>query len=288
MPYLIRASALIGALLASSAAFAQDTTSAAAPPPSPDVDIGRDTITIGAGIADVPSYEGSNTNRLTPAAAARGSISGYNFSTRGTKLFVDIVRNDPGPVVDFQLGPVVSLNFNRTGSIKDRQVEALGKRKTAVELGGYVGIGKTGIITSAYDKLSASVSYVHDVTDIHHSYVITPQIDYGTPLSRKAYVGISADAVYAGNGYADTYFSVTPAGSLRSGLPVYNAGKGWKNYSVSGLAAYSLTGDLLHGLSLVGGVSYSRLLNDFGDSPVTSIAGKRDQWFGAIGLGYTF
>jgi hypothetical protein len=30
------------------------------------------------------------------------------------------------------------------------------------------------------------------------------------------------------------------------------------------------------------------MLNDFGHSPLTSIAGSRHQWQGAIGLAYTF
>ena len=30
------------------------------------------------------------------------------------------------------------------------------------------------------------------------------------------------------------------------------------------------------------------MLNDFGDSPVTRIAGSRSQWQGALGLAYTF
>jgi hypothetical protein len=49
-----------------------------------------------------------------------------------------------------------------------------------------------------------------------------------------------------------------------------------------------LSGDLLDGFKLVAGGNYKRMLNDFGDSPLTSIAGSRNQWQGAIGLAYTF
>jgi outer membrane scaffolding protein for murein synthesis (MipA/OmpV family) len=34
--------------------------------------------------------------------------------------------------------------------------------------------------------------------------------------------------------------------------------------------------------------SYTRLESDFAESPVVSIAGSRNQWLGAVGLGYTF
>ena len=143
----IRFAALAGAALLSATgalpAAAQDTQSPAQPPVAPDVDLGGDSITAGIGLATVPTYEGSDQNRLIPAGAVRGSVSGYSFSTRGTRLFVDLVRNDPGPVFDFQLGPVLSLNFNRTGDSDDARIEALGRKKVAFEAGGYIGIGKT-------------------------------------------------------------------------------------------------------------------------------------------------
>lgn len=281
---------LIGAAALSFAApaFAQDGSSAATPSVAPDVDVGGDSITVGIGAATVPDYEGSNENRIVPFPALRGSISGYSFSTRGPRLFVDLVKNESGPTWDYQLGPVVSLNFNRVGDVDDDRVQALGKKKVALELGGYIGIGKTGVLTSDYDKLSASVAYYHDVTNIHDSFTITPQIDYGTPLSRRAYVGLSGSFSYVGSGYADTYFGVTAAGATRSGLTRYNPDAGWKNWSLSALGTYAITGDLLGGLSAVGGVSYSRLLGDFQRSPLVSTVGDRNQWFGAIGLAYTF
>jgi outer membrane scaffolding protein for murein synthesis (MipA/OmpV family) len=49
-----------------------------------------------------------------------------------------------------------------------------------------------------------------------------------------------------------------------------------------------VTGDLLHGFKLVAGGTYKRLLNDFADSPIVSIAGDRNQWVGGAGIAYTF
>ena len=54
------------------------------------------------------------------------------------------------------------------------------------------------------------------------------------------------------------------------------------------LANQSLTGDLTHGLSLFGTAGYSRLAGDFKRSPIVADRGSAGQWFGAIGLGYTF
>lgn len=235
-------------------------------------------------------YEGSNDYRWVPAPAAVGSVKGYAFLLAGNRASVDLIRNEPGPVWDIQAGPIGVVNFNRSSldSIDDPRVKALGKVKTAIELGGYVGIGKTGVITSPYDKLSVSLSYRHDVAGAHDSGIWQPSINYLTPLSTKAAVGLFATAEHAGRGYAASYFSISPTQSIASGLPTYNARGGWKNYSIGGLATYSLTGNLLHGWKVVAGGTYRRMLNDFGDSPVVSIAGSRNQWLGAVGVAYTF
>ncbi len=247
-----------------------------------------DRLTIGVGATIVPSYEGSDNMVLVPMPAATGRVSGFNFTLRGNRAWVDLIPTPGGPGWDFQAGPIVSVNFNRNSRIEDDRVEALGKIPMALEAGGFVGIGRQGVLTSDYDKLTVGVGYLHDVGKVHRSYVLTPSIDYGTPLSRKIFVAINLSADYMGEGYADTYFGVSPAGSVASGLPVFDAGKGWKDWSLGAVAMTSLTGDLTGGLQLVGGVSYRRLLNDAGDSPVTSIAGSPDQWTGILGLAYTF
>lgn len=268
-------------------AAAQD----APPPPRIDVaqaDTNSDTLTIGAGAVFMPTYQGSDDYVLTPVVAARGQYKGVSFFTRGAQLFVDVVPSPPGPGWSFELGPVLAADLNRTGRIGDARVKALGKRKLALEAGGYAGITRTGVITSDYDTLSFRVSYIHDVGAVHRSYIVTPTIDYATPLSKSVLVGLTLSADYAGAGYADTYYSVDAPGSLRSGLPVFAARKGWQDFTVGALAGFSLSGDLRHGAVLVLGAGYSRMQNDFAASPVTRIAGSPDQFYGAVGLGYTF
>ena len=274
-------------------AAAQDTT--AVPPDAgaaaaEAADFDGDSITIGVGAVYLPDYEGSNDYEFTPAPGAIGSIKGFNFVVAGNRASLDLIPNRPGDKIDIQLGPIGVIDFNRSSikSIDDVRVKRLGELDTAIELGGYFGIGKTGVITSPYDRISFSLSYRYDVTGTHDSGILSPTINYLTPLSRKAAVGIFASAEHVEAGYSRTYFSITPAQSIASGLPVYNAHEGWKNYTLGALATVSLTGDLLHGIKLVAGGTYRRMLNDFGDSPLVSIAGSRDQWLGAVGLAYTF
>jgi MipA family protein len=249
----------------------------------------KETITVAAGAGYIPSYVGSDDYVAIPAFGARGSLSGFNFQVRGTQASVDLIRQSDPRALDLQLGPVVNVNLNRTRSIKDAQVKALGELDTAIEVGGYVGIGKTGVITSDYDTLAATITYTHDLANAHDSYKITPAISYGTPLSRKAYVFLSGYADFVGKDYGDYYYGVTPVGALASGLPAYSARKsGALGYGVAALVNISLTGDLTGGLSLVGGAGYYRVSGRYARSPIVAIAGDRDQYYGGVGIAYTF
>ncbi|MCF8706781.1 MipA/OmpV family protein [Rhizorhapis sp. SPR117] len=272
-------------LLAIPSVHAQES----ADPAVPAVDLYGDTLTVAVGGAYLPSYDGSDDYVATPGALVRGRVSNIVFFTRGTTFFIDALpdRNDDG--WDFEVGPVANLRLDRNSQIKDVQVKALGKFDKAFELGGWIGVAKTGVITSAYDNLSFRVSYLRDMGNVHDSYIITPSIEYGTPLSTTAYVGLSLSADYVGKGYGRTYFGVTPGGALASGLPAYAvSGSGFKAAHLSAFATKSLTGDLTHGLSIGAGLSYGRILGKYADSPIVAQAGDADQWRGALGLAYTF
>jgi outer membrane scaffolding protein for murein synthesis (MipA/OmpV family) len=275
------------ATLTAAPAFAQDGSS---PPGVSQADLDRDSVTIGVGAGYIPDYDGSNDYRITPLPAAIGSVKGFNFSVLGNRASVDLIPNKPGPGIDLQFGPIAVINLNRTDhkSIDDDRVAALPERKTAIELGGYAGIGKTGVITSEYDRLSLSVSYRHDVSGVNHSGVWQPSISYLTPLSTKAAVTLFGSMQHVGRGYNQTYFGITPDEAIASGLPAYSAHAGWKDYSIGGAFVYSLTGNLLHGVKIVAGANYTRLLGSAADSPIVRTAGSRSQWLGAVGLAYTF
>ena len=279
--------AAAAAPLAATPALAKD---AGAPSGVSQADLDRDTVTIGVAGAYVPDYQGSNDYRFVPAPAAIGSVDGFNFTLLGNRASVDLIRDKPGPGIDVQLGPIAVVNFNRTDhkSIDDPRVAALPERDTAIELGGYVGIGRTGVFTSDYDRLSVSLSYRHDVSGAHRSGVWQPSVSYMTPLSTKAAVALFGSMQHVGRGYNRAYFGITPDDAIASGLPAYSAHGGWNNYSLGGAFVYALTGDLLHGMKLVTGVNYTRLLGSAADSPIVRTAGARGQWLAGVGLAYTF
>jgi outer membrane scaffolding protein for murein synthesis (MipA/OmpV family) len=264
-------------------AFAQSDPAATS---LPDPNDQSDTLTIGVGGAILPDYEGSNDYRVIPAAAVRGRVGGIAFFSRATYLYADLIPRGAGKL-EFDAGPIVGVRLNRNGKIKDDIVDLLPRRHKAIEIGGFAGVTLHGL-TNPYDALSARVDVVKDVGNGHGSTVITPSIDFGTPLSRHTYVSASLSADWVGGGYADYYYSISPSDTLASGLRTYDADGGFKGWKVGLLANQSITGDLTHGLSLFGTASYGRLAGDFKRSPIVADRGSAGQWLGAVGLAYTF
>lgn len=279
---MLRCFCLFLSLAASAPVLAQPSPAPDAPPAP------RDRVTLGVAGGFGPSYEGSDDTVFRPGGIIQGNVSGFDFAARGTNLFVDLLREKPRAKIDLVFGPVLQLRLERNSNIRDPQVARLGKIKAAFEIGAYAGIGVSAL-TNPFDKLSFDVTYRRDVSGIHDSYLVTPAVSFFTPVSRSTLVlaGISAD--YAGRGYGQRYFGVTPAGSAASGLSPYSVDKGgWKSAGSTLLVVQSLESDPRKGFSLFALGGYSELLGRYRRSPVVREAGKPEQLFGFAGLAYSF
>jgi outer membrane scaffolding protein for murein synthesis (MipA/OmpV family) len=252
----------------------------------PDPNDRSNTFTIAAGVASTPDYEGSDDNHLVPAAAIRGRFAGMDFWSSATWLYLDLIGR-PSSGMDIDFGPIVGARFNRTGDVKDAAVDKLPELDTAIEIGAFGGFSWHGL-TNPYDTLGVRIDVLYDVTGAHESSLITPSVSFGTPLSRSTYVSASASLEWAGGGYADYYYSITPAEGLVAGLPAYDADGGFKHWGLSLTGLQMVTGDLTGGLGVFALGSYKRLSGDFKDSPIVDLRGRASQWMGAIGLTYTF
>ena len=280
-----RVSSLAGCMLALSLpmgtpAFAQEMELPKASEPN--------SLTLGLGAAWAPSYEGSDDYIIVPAGLAFGKIDGFAYYTRATTFYFDLLRDPYDARVDLAFGPAANLRVDRVSRIEDARVKALGELDYAIETGAFASVAVNRVLHE-YDTVTARISWLHDVTDTHDSFIVTPALEYGTPLSRKTYAGLQVSADYVGEDFAATYYGVTPAGAAASGLSPFTLDEGWKNVRVSLLGSYKLQGDLTTGgLGLFGIASYASMLGDFKESPLVSEAGDADQFFVGGGLTYTF
>jgi outer membrane scaffolding protein for murein synthesis (MipA/OmpV family) len=275
----------LAACCLSTPALAQST--GGAPLPSPQEIAAKDSFTVGVGAALIPDYEGSDDYRIIPAGAVRGKVSGISFSTRGAYLYVDLIPQSGK--LGFDAGPILGARFDNRRHTDDPVVKLMLKRKTAIEAGGFVGVSLRGL-TNPYDTLALHVDVLHDIGNAHKSTLVSPNVEFSTPLSRRTYASASVGAEIVSNKFADYYFGVSPADRLATGnqLPLYNPGGGLKNWKASLLLNQSITGDLLGGFSIFGVGQYSRLVGDFKRSPIVSMRGNANQWIGAAGLAFTW
>ena len=280
----LRAGLLFPVLLAAIPAAAQEVTD---PVPEQDAFSG-DYLIVGLGVASVPSYEGSDNNVLIGAGGVTGRIAGIGIGARSGGISLDFVPDGKDSRFGFGLGPVARWHGNRTAHIKDPVVAALGKIKGTIEAGVAGSVTMKRLVTGV-DTLTLSADIRWDATGYGGGTVVSTSLSYFTPLSEAAVFGLSAAADIVDTQYANYNFAVSPAGSLASGLPVFTARGGLKNIGLRSFVGYDLDGNLRNGgLTVVGGLGWSRLYGSAAQSPITSIRGSASQWLFGAGMAYTF
>lgn len=265
----------------SSTAVAQER-----PPREPD----RNRLTIGLGGGIAPEYEGASDYGFQPGGILQGKVEDFDFQVRGTNIYVDLIRDAPGSGLNLIAGPVAQVRFDRTSlkSIKDPRVALLGDRKTAVELGGYIGIGKRGFLIPPA-TLTFDLAFVHDVAGAHRSFIVSPGVALSSPLSQRSFARLGISADYVGRGYGRTYFDVPP---IAAPIPTLNGyatqGAGFKSVGTTFLLTHDLGGDNRKGWGVFALTGYKRLLGQYARSPIVRDAGDADQFLAIAGVAYSF
>ncbi|MXO66994.1 MipA/OmpV family protein [Altererythrobacter endophyticus] len=246
-----------------------------------------DNLTVGVGAVASPSYDGSDDYVISVFPAIRGKVQGIGINPRAGGIALDVIDDDDQPV-SFSFGPTARLRTDRDGKIKDEVVKRLGDLDTALEIGPSAGVSFNGVLHE-YDTVSMNVDVKWDVLGAHDGMTISPSISYFTPLSRGIVTILAVSAEHGNDKFNDYYYSISPAGAVASGLPEYEADGGWNSAGATLIMGVDLDGDLTNGgLALVGVAGYSRQLGDAKKTPLTSIRGDADQFFGGAGIAYTF
>lgn len=247
-----------------------------------------DYLIVAAGSVYTSDYDGSDDYRLAPAAGFRARVGDVRLFSRAMGIGADFIPDGKDSAVSFSLGPVVRYRANRSGKVRDPVVRQLPELDGTFEAGVTMGVSFDGLITEK-DSLSFGSDVRWTVSGNKGGQVITADVSYFTPVSRAAAIGFSFGAAHVNGDYADYNYSVDAAGSAASGLPVYRAKGGWKNWNARLVAGYDLDGNLLNGGWAVGGaISYTRLTGSAARTPITALRGSRDQWLAGAGLAYTF
>lgn len=229
--------------------------------------------TLGLGAAAVPDYEGSEDYTAAPLPIARAQ-KGFQYGQLfGSKLTSNLV-----PHPNFRAGLVADY-IRKRDDVDNSQVDNLKTVDAALMLGGLVGYD----LDLSGGMLGFEVEWTHDVIDGNDGWLLTPQIKYRRKLAEDWRLFAATSLTYASDDYMETYFSITPADSARSGLSTFNASDGFKDVGIDLALAYSITDKW----SVGGLAGWKRLLNDAEDSPVTKV-GNENQYVAGIFLTYSW
>lgn len=272
------------------ASFAIATSAAAQESGRPAQAEDRYSLTFGIGGGIAPEYEGASDYGFQPGGIIQGKVDGFDFQVRGPNIYIDLIRDAPDSEWNVIAGPVAQLRTDRASSsdINDPRVALLGTRDTAVELGGYIGIGKRGFLIPPA-SLTFDLAYVHDVADAHDSFILTPGVALASPLSQRTFASLGVSADYVGKGYGRTYFDTAAIAAPIPTLTGYATdGAGFKSIGTNLLLAHDLGGDNRKGWALFGLGGFKRLLGQYARSPIVREAGDADQFLGVAGIAYSF
>ncbi|MXO61244.1 hypothetical protein GRI89_16995 [Altererythrobacter salegens] len=225
---------------------------------------------VGAGAQVKPQYPGADDVSVLPMFdidRTRGDEP-FEFEAADDSFGFNLVNSG-----GFEFGPAVSL----VGKRKSKEVgTATPNVDRIIEVGAFANywLGENFRLHSEVRR---------GVTG-HEGWEVDGGADVVWRDGDKWLVSLGPRVTWADHKFHDAYFSVTPATSLATGLPVYEANGGLESYGATASGELALT--QRWGLSLY--AKYERLTGDAADSPIVRQYGSRDQFSGGLALSYTF
>jgi MipA family protein len=232
--------------------------------------------TVVAGVAYAPEYEGADKQEIVPLVIGRINDGNRYLAFEGPTLRANVLDN-----TGLEFGPVVNITSKRGRDIQSRAVARLGAIKDAIEVGLFAAISRPAF---GNDRVRLAIQGVQDVSGVHKGWLSTASAGYVWSASPEFSLAGNVTATYASGEYARNYFSVTSAGAIASGLPIFNAKSGIKDVGGALSARYAID----KRWSLFGIGAYKRLVGSSAENPIVKVAGNPNQFVGGIGIGLSF
>lgn len=225
-----------------------------------------------------PDYEGSDDYKVLPVPDVEITYGKHFFFGRDG-LGANLIAND-----DLRLGVAVGFDGGRKSSKNDA-------------LTGFMNVDDTAVGRAFVEYSLGQFMLNADVTmdvlgDGHDGTIVTAGINYMTNAGSTMLI-VGPSVSWASGNYMHSYFSTDvsrlrptlPTELVRPGSPVgYKASSGIKDVGLTAIAIHPLNDHW----AITGIAGYTRLMGDAADSPFVSVNGSRDQFFGGLGLSYSF
>lgn len=226
-----------------------------------------------------PDYEGSDDYEIQPAPDVEITYGKHFFFDRAG-LGANLIATDT-----LRLGVAIGFDGGRKSSENDA-------------LTGYKKVDATAVGRAFVEYTLGSFNLNADVTmdvlgDGHDGTVVSAGANYMFTAGRTITI-IGPQVTWASDNYMHSYFSTDRsrqrALSGPTAVPFLGSRAGYK--ASSGFKDVGMTAIVIHPLNdnwaVTGIGGYNRLLGDAADSPFVADNGSKDQFFGGIGISYSF
>ncbi len=229
--------------------------------------------TLGAGVGVAPDYEGSDDYEAVPLWNVRAQDL-YDPNTfvqiLGPKLDSNFIPHD-----NFRLGLSAQYSLERD-DVDDNAVDSLGSTDDGILVGAVVGYDFNASPAAVLGvELDGRFDLAGDIGGL-----VTARGVFRSSMgsSGKWLVNGSVESTYASGDYMENYFGISVSQAAGSSLNAFDADGGIKDVGLGAGITYRVTDRW----SVSGLATVKRLLGDAKDSPVTDVAGDKNQAFAGI------
>jgi MipA family protein len=230
------------------------------PPP------GQWSVTLGAGLASVPRYQGADTSRtkLVPLISIR--YADFFFGPFG--LGWSAINWD-----GFHAGPVLGYEGGRSER-RDTELYGLGDIPSSITGGAFATyrLGSFEILATVRKALTHSGNGLNGLVHLDYRATLIP---------RRLYLRVGPLLEFANSQYEQTWFGVSPTQAAQSGYPVFTPGSGVKDVGLKADFTYFATQRFL----LRAFAEVKKFSGDTANSPIVE---RQTERFVGIGAAYRF
>jgi outer membrane protein len=226
--------------------------------------LGKWSVTLGAGVAEVPDYPGGDRYRVRPVPLV--SIEYDKLVFLGPYgLGLNAIQWN-----GLRAGPVLGFEGGRKQD-DDPHLNGLGDISPSLTGGVFA--------TYRFSSFQVSGTVRQAITHTENGLTGLLQFDYRGRIADRFELIAGPDVEFADGAYDRTWFGVSPGQSAQSGLPVFSPGGGVKDAGLHAILTYYYTQHVL----LRGFAGVKELTGDIAGSPIV-----QSKTQGLVGLGAAY
>lgn len=241
---------------------------------------------VGAGAIWGPAFSGSSDYQLMVVPNIQVNYGDTFFASVGQGVGYNFAVSP-----EWVVGPLVKFDFGRDAD-GENTFRVAGDKSTALR--GFQDVDSTillgGFARFQRDMWSAKIELLQGMSG-HEGMIADFSLDYNARFGGSEaqpgppiFLATGPRMRWASDDYTNTYYGISAADSLGSGLPRYTAGGGIATIGWS----FALVMPVSPTISLIGFAGYDKLMGDAADSPLVVQRGSENQFSTGAFLSYKF